>query len=106
MEVPMNSNKIIIIIALITIALVISIPSVYQVQNRHEEKQYNSVVLKITESAKKCVDEDKCHSSKIFLKDLYDKKYLEKTINPKTKEYFDENSYVIKKEGKYELIVA
>ena len=100
----MNSNKIMIYITIATIILVISIPSVVLVNKRHIEKTYNSVVLKIKEKAKKCVDEDKCQSEKIFLKDLYDKKYLEKMLNPKTKEYFNENSYVIKKEGKYEFI--
>ncbi len=100
----MNNNKIMITIACVTIVLVILVPSIILVNTRHTEKLYNSTILKITEAGKKCVNEDKCLSKKIFLKELYDKKYLEKLVNPKTKQYFDENSYVIKKEGKYTFI--
>lgn len=84
--------------------LVISVPSIILVNKRHNEKLYNSTILKITEAAKKCVNEEACLKDKIFIKDLYDNKYLEKVINPLTKEYISEDDYVIKKDGKYVYI--
>ncbi len=100
----MNNNKIVIAIAVVTIVLVISIPSVLLVNKRHKDKLYNSTVLKITEAAKKCVNEEVCTSKKIFIKQLYDGNYLPKTVNPLTNEYISEDDYVIKKEGKYVFI--
>ncbi len=104
MVVTMNNNKIMILIAAITMLLVIGIPTVVLVQKRHNEKLYNSMVLKINEAAKKCVDEEVCQDNKIFIKNLYDNNYLSKLVNPLTNEYISEDDYVIKKEGKYIFI--
>ena len=102
----MNNNKIVIYIALITVIFVIIIPSVILVNQRHKDKLYNSINLKITEAAKKCYLEDKCQDEKIFLKTLYDYNYLDKQVNPYTKTYFSENSYVLNKKGKFKFYEA
>ena len=100
----MNNNKTVIIISVITLAIVICLPSSILVVNSHKEKLYNSLVLKITEAAKKCVVEEKCQNEKVFLKELYDNKYISKLVNPISKKYISEDAYVIKKEGKFQFI--
>ena len=104
MEKTMNNNKIVSLIAIGAIVLVITIPTIINITNNHKSRLFNSIVLKITEAAKKCYLEEKCNDEKIFLKDLYDNNYIDKQINPKTKEYLNENSYVIKKGSNYQFI--
>lgn len=99
----MNSNKAIIIITILTILIVITFSSFQKINNAHKENLYKSAILKITEAAKKCINDNKCTSEKIFIKELYAKKYLNKN-DLNIQEYITENSYVIKKEGKYQFI--
>jgi hypothetical protein len=100
----MNNNKIVIFISVIAFALIITIPTLININTKHKDNIYKSITLKIEESAKKCVIEEKCKGDKIFIKELYDKKYLEKQINPYNKKYINENSYVTKKGNKYKFI--
>ena len=74
-------------------------------------KEYrNNLILvtekRIVEAAKKCFDEEKCLQYPITLKDLYRFSYLEQEIHPLTKEIYNEESYVINKNGKLEFIVV
>lgn len=102
----MNTNKIIIYISIITFIFVITVPSVISVNKKHKDDLYKSITLKIEESAKKCSIQKKCLNKKIFLKELYDYKYIDKQINPYTKKYISEDSYVQKKDNKYVFILA
>lgn len=95
MAVKKVKNKKIILIILCIIASVIVITSIIKVSISHKEKLYNSTVSKIIETAKRCYNEEKCSSNKITLKELYDLKYLDQMSNPKTKEIFNEKSYVV-----------
>ena len=56
----MNTNKIIIGICLITLMLVITIPTIAKINESQKEKEYQSLVLKIKEATKKCLREEKC----------------------------------------------
>ena len=58
----------------------------------------------IIEAAKKCKIEKECNNDTITLKELYDLKYLEKQVNPVTKEYYSEDAYVTLKNNEYVFI--
>ena len=58
----------------------------------------------IIEASKRCLNEKKCNEDKITLKTLYDLDYLDRQVNLVTKEYYDENSYVINNNGVYEFV--
>ncbi|MGN1378850.1 MAG: hypothetical protein ACI4XR_00390 [Bacilli bacterium] len=92
----MNINKIVIYITIISCFLIISIPTFYKIIKTNEEKLYIVNEKKVTESAYKCYYEGKCKGSTITLKELYDNGYLvDNIVDPKTKEIYSENSYVI-----------
>ena len=100
----MNTNKIIIISTLVVVLLLISIPTCYKVIKNHHESLYRVVEDKIIDAAKKCYYEEKCLEDKITLKELYSLEYIEKVSNPVTKEYYNENSYVLRTNNKFEFV--
>ena len=100
----MNTNKITIIGSIIAILLIISIPTIYKVIKNHNDNLYEVVEEKILNAAKKCYYDEVCVEDKILLKDLYELDYLEKVSNPITKEYYNENSYVLRKDIKFTFI--
>lgn len=102
----MNRNKIILYIAIIALALAIAIPTFCNISNQRQEKLYKSMTLKVIEASKKCVNDKKCNSNKIFVKDLIDNKYISNIINPHTNKNLDENSFVRIQNNNYELIVV
>lgn len=102
----MNTNKITIIFTCISILLIISIPTIYKVVEKHNNDLYVVVENKIIEAAKNCYYDEKCLNEKILLKDLYDLKYLEEVSNPVTKEYYNENSYVERNNLKFTLKIV
>ena len=97
----MNSNKITIIFSVIVIFLLVAIPTTYKVIKNHQKNLIRTTESKIIEAAKKCYFEEKCDKSKIYLKDLYSLKYLEKISNPLTKEFYNEDSYIEIREDKF-----
>ena len=100
----MNTNKIIVICSLIVILLIVSVPTGYKVIKNHHESLYKVVEEKIIDASKKCYYEENCLDEEITLKKLYDLGYIEKVSNPVTKEYYNENSFVLKKNNKFEFI--
>lgn len=101
MEQIMNINKIIIYLTIVTLLIMIGIPTVQKIIKENEQNKYLVMEKLITESAEKCLYENHCKSNIITLKELYEKKYLfETVIDPNTKIVLNENSYVeIKKTG-------
>ena len=92
----MNINKIVIYVTIISMFLIISIPTFYKIVYTNEEKLYLVNEKKVTESAYKCYYEGKCKKSKVTLKELYDNGYLvDNIVDPKTKEIYSENSYIM-----------
>ena len=92
----MNINKIVIYVTIISMFLIISIPTFYKIVYTNEEKLYLVNEKKVTESAYKCYYEGKCKESKVTLKELYDNGYLvENIVNPKNKEIYSEESYIM-----------
>ena len=97
----MNRNKVIIYLTIISILLIISIPTVYNIIKKHNDRLIMVTEKRIEEAAKDCYLKDICKDNKITLKVLYDNKYLEKESNPITKEYYNEDSYVLVKNDTY-----
>lgn len=100
----MNRNKIIINATIIAIVLIILIPTIYTIVKKHNDRLISVTNKRIEEAAKECYLEGVCLEEKISLKKLYDNKYLEKESNPITKEYYNEDSYVERKDKKFEFI--
>ena len=99
----MNTNKTIVIGTIIVIIVIIGIPTTYKVIKNHQNNLIKSTESKIVEAAKKCYFEENCSEQKIYLKDLYSLEYLEKISNPITKEYYNENSYVERKDNNFKF---
>lgn len=102
----MNTNKITIIGSIMAILLIIGIPTVYKVINNHHNNLYRVVEDKIINSAKKCYYEEVCVNNKITLKELYELKYLEKVSDPISKEYYNEESFVLRDGTKFEFTIV
>ncbi len=90
----MVQNKIIFYITLVAVGLIIGIPTVKKIQQKHLERLMTVEVLNIKEKAMHCYLKNECQNDKIFLKDLIDKKYLIRGIDPRTDEYFKDDVYV------------
>lgn len=92
----MKSSKIIIYLTLIVIILIIIVPTLIDVKEEENEHKMLVINNEIKYAATKCFREDKCLTDSIYLKDLYELDYLEKIINPITKEYINENTIITK----------
>lgn len=97
----MNNNKLALLLTLLGFILIIIIPVLFNINKDYKNKLYNSTVDKIIIGAKKCYLEEKCTNDSVTLKVLYQYKYLDKVINPINKEYFNEDSVIINKDGVY-----
>ena len=98
-------NKFIIIFTIVIVFGVIIGVTAFKVITYHDKK-VNLVESKyIIEKAKRCVYDKVCNESKITLQELYDNGYLEKQVNSITKEYYNNESFVIKNGNEYEFII-
>ena len=73
------------------ILIIIVIATIVKVYTNHIDHLYYVVESKIIESTKKCYLEEVCTGEEVTLKDLIEKDYIDKQIDPKSKEYIDEN---------------
>lgn len=78
------------LIALSVFFVVLLFVAGYKNVKDHHDKEYLVVYNKIKEAAKTCYLKGDC-DGKIKLKDLYDKNYLAKQIDPVTKEDMSED---------------
>lgn len=97
-------NKKIILISIIISFLIIVGFTSYKVIKNHNEKLILVKEKYIIEKAKDCINDKKCNEEKITLEKLYELNYLEKEVNPVTKEYYNEKSYVLYKNNEYIFI--
>ena len=88
---------------IIIFGLVIGVTS-FKVVNKHNDKLLLVEEKYIIEKAKKCKMEKKCNNDNITLKELYDLKYLEKQVNPVSKEYYSLDAYVTLRNNEYVFI--
>ena len=93
----MNNKTAILITILIIVFSSIAL-TLWKVSNRHLERTVLVVQKRIIESALDCFNDDVCLNDKVTLGELIKKGYLSKEINPVTKTYYSNESYVTKKE--------
>ena len=98
-------RKIILVTLIIIVTMIWSLTT-FKVLINHHSKLHLVTDKRITEAAFKCVNEHNCDNYPVTLKQLYDNKYLTNEINPVTKEYYNENSYVTIKEDKLTFVVV
>lgn len=96
-----KKNKYSITASIIIISgLLIGVTS-YKVIKKHNDKLILVKEKYIIERAEKCINEDKCKSDKVTLKELQALNYIKKEVNPVTKEYYNEESYVTYENNEY-----
>lgn len=105
-KIMFKSNKFIILATLSILIIVIIIETIVIVRQEHNDKQLLVMTKEIEEAALRCYNEKACLNTKIYLKELYSKKYLEKIYNPVNKEYLNENSYIIITDNKAQLTIV
>lgn len=88
---------------IIIFGLIIGVTS-FKVVNKHNDKLLLVEEKYIIENAKKCKMKKKCNNDNITLKELYDLKYLEKQVNPVSKEYYSLDAYVTLRNNEYVFI--
>lgn len=88
---------------IIIFGLIIGVTS-FKVVNKHNDKLLLVEEKYIIEKAKECKMEKKCNNDNITLKELYDLKYLEKQVNPVSKEYYSLDAYVTLRNNEYVFI--
>lgn len=88
---------------IIIFGLIIGVTS-FKVVNKHNDKLLLVEEKYIIEKSKECKMEKKCNNDNITLKELYDLKYLEKQVNPVSKEYYSLDAYVTLKNNEYVFI--
>ncbi len=101
----MISNRTIFLITLLAIVMIITVPTIIRINDTHTERLLKVETLKIKEKALLCEVKGECKEEKITLKYLIDNKYLTRGIDPRTKEYFKDDVYVILKDGKATLFI-
>ena len=89
---------------IIIIIIAVAVPTIMTIINRHSNKLLEVTESKIKETAKSCYDKGECEKTEITLKELYDKNLLEEQSNPLTKEYYNENSYVLISDNEIKFI--
>ena len=85
----MNINKIVIYVTIISMFLIISIPTFYKIVYTNEEKLYLVNEKKVTESAYKCYYEGKCKDRVRTTKEIKWVKGKFKIIDIKVEEIYE-----------------
>ena len=93
-----NMSKICISLTISGVLGLIGGTSIYKVVSRHHDRLLLVSEKRIVEKARQCFNEEKCTNDAVTLKTLYQLHYLTNEVNPITKEYYKDDSYV-KKEG-------
>ena len=96
-------NKIIMVMFLIVIVILL-ILTVYKLNKRHEDKLYDVLYSEIRYAANQCFLKKDCESN-IFLKELYEKKYLNLMYDPITKEELSKDTKIIINDQKIEIVM-
>ena len=75
--------------------------AIEKVIKKHNDKLILVKEKYIIEMAEKCINEYKCKSDKVTLKELEEFDYIKKEVNPVTKEYYNEKSFVTYENNEY-----
>lgn len=90
----MNKNILIIALTIVGIIIIITLATLLKIKENRISSKYDFIIDNFIYFSKKCVEEEKCTDNVVTLKELYKNKYIEKEINPKTNEYFNDKSYI------------
>lgn len=93
MEVKMKNNNINSILIIIIFLLTI-IPVLINIKKEHDDKVWLVFEKEVVESATTCQRENKCPDKEATIAFLINNGYLEKAVNPLTKEVISNDSYV------------
>lgn len=99
-------NKKIIIVTLALIIALIGGTTAFKVVSIHNDKMMMVSEKYILEQAKLCYNKKECQNESTTLDELYSLGYLEKQVNPVTKEYYNGHSYVKKEENSYTFTIV
>jgi len=95
----MSKNKTVLLLTIIASLLIITLPTILQIYQNHNNRLLQVATKKILESAESCFYDDVCQGNEITIGDLRDNGYLESdVVNPKTKKYFAEDTLLIYEE--------
>ena len=90
----MEKNKNFITIIIILTILTVAIATGIKVYTAHIDNIYKVTTKKICEATRNCYLDNKCEGNSIKIDTLISNNYLEKLVDPKTKEYIDGNILV------------
>lgn len=99
-------NRKIILGTFLIIILLIGGFTTYKVIKGHNDRLLLVSEKYIIEKAKKCYDRKICVNDIVTLKELYDLEFLDIQVNPVTKEYYKDLSYIKKEENNYSFIIV
>lgn len=99
----MGKNRLIIGVGFIGIIVLITVSIIVRIYYIDIEKKYSFIEKNIIDATKKCILEEKCSGNIVILEELYNEKYIDIQINPKTKKEFNQKSYI--KTLNYEFVV-
>lgn len=74
---------------------------IYVMQKEHKEREILVSEKRIIEAAIECSNNMQCGDFPITIETLIDKGYLENVVNPLTKEYYSEQSFVYMENNEY-----
>lgn len=99
-------DTIINIVAIIVAILIILIPTTLKIIKTNRDRLHLVTNKRIIEAYQSCVKRYVCDDEKTTLNYLMENGFLQKEINPVTKEYYNLDSYVIKDNNEYKFIVV
>ena len=85
-----KNNLFFVVLGVLVVLLVLA---GFKALENHHEKEYQVLHNRILEAAKDCYLKKECQEE-ITIKDLYDKNYLKKQVDPVTKEFIDETTCI------------
>lgn len=91
-----NKNKTILFLTVIATILIVALPTILKISERHDERMYIAASRKVLESAETCYRDQVCKEKQMTIGDLKKIGYLkEEVVNPRTKTYFEDNMIMV-----------
>lgn len=88
----MSKNKFVLLLTVIAIILIVALPTIFKIYQRHEARMYEVASRKILEKAEECYRDQICQNKTMTIEELKKTGYLKTdVVNPRTKTYFDLN---------------
>lgn len=92
----MNEKKAVLFLTMIATIVIVVLPTIFQIYQRHVERLYEVALREVLESAEECYRNQVCTKHEMTILELKNTGYLKSDIvNPKTKTYFDENLILV-----------